>query len=131
MSAVSKAGRGLLWLCLISFVLLLAGCATTPKVDWTARIGTYSYDQAVMDYGPPDKQAKLDNGVVVAEWLTRRGYSYAYPPYPFPSYSYYHWYYGPWYQHPFYMDTYNAPDSFLRMVFTAEGKLASYKKFYR
>jgi hypothetical protein len=131
MSAVSNAGRGLLWLCFISFVLLLAGCATTPKVDWTTRIGTYSYDQAVMDYGPPDKQAKLDNGVVVAEWLTRRGYSYAYPPYPFPSYSYYHWYYGPWYQHPFYMDTYNAPDSFLRMVFTAEGKLASYKKFYR
>jgi hypothetical protein len=128
---VSNAGSSVRWLSFVSLVLFFAGCATTPKVDWTARIGNYTYDQAVIDYGPPDKQAKLDNGVLVAEWMTRRGYHAAYPPYPFLSYGYYHWCYGPWYHHPFYMDTYNAPATFLRMVFSADGKLASYKKFYR
>lgn len=50
--------------------LLLAGCKTTPPVDWNARIGNYTYDQAVNDLGPPDKTAKLDNGQTVADWIT-------------------------------------------------------------
>ena len=41
--------------------LLLAGCVT-PKIDWAARVGNYTYDQAVMDFGPPDKSAKLSDG---------------------------------------------------------------------
>ena len=48
----------------------IAGCKSTPPVDWNSRIGTYTYDQAVTDLGPPDKQAKLDNGQMVAEWIT-------------------------------------------------------------
>ena len=28
--------------------------------------------------GPPDKQAKLADGTLVAEWLVNRGYTYAY-----------------------------------------------------
>jgi hypothetical protein len=129
MSGVSNAARGFLWMGLLCLVLFLNGCATTPKVDWNTRIGTYTYDQAVMDFGPPDKQAKLDNGVIVAEWMTRRGYSYPYRP--FPSFSYYHWYYGPWYYYPYYTEVYDSPDAFLRLVFNSQGKLASYKKFYR
>lgn len=50
--------------------LLLAGCAT-HRVDWNARVGNYTYDQAVMDYGPPDKQAHLTDGKLVAEWISR------------------------------------------------------------
>jgi hypothetical protein len=50
----------------------LIGCKSTPPVDWNSRIGTYTYDQAVVELGPPDKQAKLDNGQMVAEWITRR-----------------------------------------------------------
>jgi hypothetical protein len=50
----------------------LTGCKSTPPVDWNSRIGTYTYDQAVTDLGPPDKQAKLDNGQTVAEWITHR-----------------------------------------------------------
>jgi uncharacterized membrane protein YgcG len=46
------------------------GCKSTPPIDWNSRIGTYTYDQAVTDLGPPDKQAKLDNGQTVAEWIT-------------------------------------------------------------
>jgi len=51
-------------------VLLLAGCAT-HRVDWSTRVGHYTYDQAVMDYGPPDKQAHLTDGRLVAEWISR------------------------------------------------------------
>jgi len=41
-------------------------------VDWNSRIGAYTYDQAVIELGPPDKQARLDNGQTIAEWITHR-----------------------------------------------------------
>jgi hypothetical protein len=50
---------------------LVAGCAT-KKVDWNNRVGSYTYDQAVADMGPPDKQATLSDGKTVAEWITHR-----------------------------------------------------------
>ncbi len=57
-------------LLLFSFLaLLFAGCAT--KTDWNARIGHYTYDQAVMELGPPDKSARLTDGKLVTEWVTR------------------------------------------------------------
>jgi len=51
-------------------VMLLAGCVT-HRIDWNARVGSYTFDQAVTEFGPPDKQAKLSDGKVVAEWVTR------------------------------------------------------------
>jgi hypothetical protein len=51
-------------------VVFIAGCKTTPPVDWNARVGTYTYDQAVTDLGPPDSQAKLTDGDTVAKWVT-------------------------------------------------------------
>jgi len=60
-----------LTLCLaVAAVLFLAGCVTN-RVDWNARIGHYTFDQAVIELGPPDKQAKLSDGRDVAEWVTR------------------------------------------------------------
>jgi hypothetical protein len=52
--------------------LFLAGCKTTPRVDWNARIGTYTYDEAVTEMGPPDKSAKLTDGKTIAEWIHHR-----------------------------------------------------------
>jgi hypothetical protein len=49
---------------------LLAGCAT-HRIDWNARVGNYSLDQAVTEFGPPDKQARLSDGKLVAEWISR------------------------------------------------------------
>ena len=75
-----------------AFCLFLIGCAST-KIDWNSRIGNYTYDQAVLELGPPDKYAKLTDGTVVAEWMTRRGYSggsagfmygYGYPCHGYP-----------------------------------------------
>ena len=47
-----------------------AGCMT-PQVNWNARVGHYTLDQAVVELGPPDKQAKLTDGRIIAEWVTR------------------------------------------------------------
>jgi hypothetical protein len=50
--------------------LLFAGCVT-HRIDWNARVGNYTFDQAVTEFGPPDRQAKLSDGQLVTEWITR------------------------------------------------------------
>jgi hypothetical protein len=95
------------------------GCAT-QRVDWPARVGHYTYDQAVTEMGPPDKQAKLNDGTVVAEWLMERGYTYAYNT-PGP--------YGPFY--PSYVNTYTAPSRFVRLTFGPDGQLTAWKRLYK
>jgi len=61
---------------LLSILILAAafitGCQTTKPVDWNTRIGNYTFDHAVTELGPPDKQAKLSDGKTVAEWITHR-----------------------------------------------------------
>ena len=103
------------------FLLALTGCATQPKVDWTARVGHYTFDQAVLDFGPPAKQARLTDGTLVAEWQTQRGYAQTqYVPYA--SYHYRH--------HGFYgapVTTY-SPDAFLRLTFGPDGQLKAWKQ---
>jgi hypothetical protein len=54
------------------FALFLTACATN-KIDWQSRVGNFTYDQAVLEFGPPDKEATLQDGTRVAEWLTSRG----------------------------------------------------------
>jgi len=61
-----------LLMALLPLSVALTGCSTTKKVDWNGRVGTYTYDQAILELGPPDKQAKLSDGQTVAEWITRR-----------------------------------------------------------
>jgi hypothetical protein len=58
-----------LWLPLAVF--LLGSCATTPRVDWNARVGNFTYDEAILELGPPDKSARLTEGGLVAEWMSR------------------------------------------------------------
>lgn len=104
-------------------VLLLAGCAT-GKVNWAARVGQFTHDQAIVELGPPDKQARLTDGSVVAEWLIKRGRSIVYPGggyYGPPGY------YGGVY--PGYIQT--GPDYFLRLTFGADGRLTAWKRFTR
>ena len=51
---------------------LMIGCKTTKPVDWSSRVGTYTFDQAVTELGPPDKQTTLSDGKLVAQWITHR-----------------------------------------------------------
>ena len=113
------------WFSIVFSLLLFAGCATTPKINWQARVGVYTYDQAVRDYGPPDKQAKLQDGTVVAEWITAHGYAYGYIE---PGFYYgRHWgYYGP----ITYTQT-RIPDYILRLTFTPDGRLSAWKNVVR
>ena len=57
---------------LVLGVVFFAGCATTKPIDWNSRVGSYTFDQAVTELGPPDKQAKLSDGKTVAQWITHR-----------------------------------------------------------
>ena len=113
----------------LGLCVFLVGCAST-KIDWNSRVGNYTYDQAVMELGPPDKYAKLTDGTVVAEWMTRRGYSggsvgfmygygYPYHGYPYHLYS------------PYYMAEPPSPDYFIRLTFGPDGKLQAYKRVVR
>jgi hypothetical protein len=97
-------------------VLLLSACATSPKIDWQSRVGSYTYDQAVLEFGPPDKQAKLVDGTLVCEWLTWKGRAIL-------GHSTYLGY-GM-------VDTSGTtePDYYTRLTFNPSGKLQSYKKY--
>ena len=109
-------------LCLGLLVLVVGGCATN-KINWAERIGTYSFDQVVLELGPPDKQAKLTDGTIVAEWLTRRGANHLYSSagyYPYWGYTAF----------PTYLETY-TPDSFLRLTFDPAGMLKAWKRTSR
>jgi hypothetical protein len=102
--------------------LLLAGCVM-EKIDWQARVGQYTQDQAIMDVGPPDKSAKLSDGTVVDEWLTQPSRVIVAPePYFLAPGSYF----GP--ATPSYTETY-VPDYYLRLTFGPDGRLRSWKKF--
>jgi len=112
-------------------MLLVAGCATS-RINWEGRVGIYTFDQAVLELGPPDKEATLRDHTLVAEWLTRRG------GYGYGSYAYYPYAYAPYYPYGYcrpygpgiYTETY-VPDYFLRLTFDPSGKLKEWKKYAR
>ena len=108
-----------LWLMLLAGIL---GCATQKKIDWEGRIGNFTFDQAVIELGPPDKQAKLQDGTVVAEWLDRRGYAYVYSS---PAWATPYSLGGPYAT----MSSATSPDYYLRLTFSPDGKLKAWKKF--
>lgn len=111
----------MLGLLALAAILLATGCAT-HRIDWASRIGTYTFDNAVVELGPPDKQAKLQDGTLVAEWLTNLGGTYATPSMAYGNYPY--WDAPP--PTPMYVTT---PNYYLRLTFTPEGRLQSWKKF--
>lgn len=125
-SAKVFISRVLRWMPFVALVVFVIGCKTTPKIDWAGRIGNYTYDQAVLDWGPPERCAKLTDGTVVAEWLTRRGYSQTYVTYGYGC-GWRHGWYAPY---PTFIDTY-SPDYFLRLTFGPDGRLKAWKKFLK
>lgn len=127
MNAIACRRVGLFLTTLMLVIIL--GCSTTPKPDWSARIGSYTYDQAIVELGPPDRSAKLTDGTTVAEWLTQRGTSYGYVGtssaygYGQPYFSY-----GPILE-PYASTT--LPNQYMRLTFSTNGTLAEWKKIYR
>ena len=88
-AALFTARAGGKWLAITLAALVLAGCVT-QKIDWPARVGNYTYDQAIMELGPPDKSTKLTDGTVVADWLTHHAQTIVAPePYFAPPGCYF------------------------------------------
>ena len=108
-------------------MFLLAGCATAPKIDWNSRVGNYTFDQAVLELGPPDRIAALSDGTKVAEWMTSRGYSHGYVT-SFGPHFYHPYFYGP---PAYYYSDPPSPDRFMRLIFDPEGRLLSWRRVYR
>ena len=52
---------------LILMAVVMVGCAS---YDWSSQVGTYTLDQALVEFGPPDATSKLSNGDVVVSWTT-------------------------------------------------------------
>ncbi|HZF02103.1 MAG TPA: hypothetical protein VE344_09440 [Methylomirabilota bacterium] len=111
------------WFLITLMMLTLAGCAT-QRINWQTRVGNYNYDQAVREYGPPDKHEKLSDGTIIADWLVREGHTvvapqpYLAPPNGFGAAT------------PGYSSTY-MPSYYMRLTFGAEGELKDYKNFTR
>ena len=106
----------------LTAAFVFAGCAT-QKIDWATRVGNYTFDQAVLDFGPPDKQARLTDGTTLAEWLARRGQHHVHG-----SPIYHPYWYGPYL--PTYIES-DTPDRFLRLTFDPNGQLKAWKRYYR
>lgn len=115
----SISRQGLRLAACLCAMLWLVGCAT-HRVDWNARVGHYTYNQAVLDMGPPDREAKLADGTSVGEWLLNRGYTYVYAT-PGP--------YGPFWGGT--ASAYTTPSLFMRLTFGPDGQLTAWKKTYR
>ncbi len=125
-----KLARSVVLAVLGAWVVLLASACASKKIDWASRVGSYSYDDAVRELGPPDKAAQLTDGSTVADWLTARGMqtASAYGP-PYPAYGRYGRY--GWGGPGFVVVDPPSPDRFLRLTFDPRGKLASWQKVYR
>jgi hypothetical protein len=109
------------WFCVLQCVLAgflvawwCAGCVT-QKVNWDSRVGVFTFDQVVLEMGPPDRSAKLQDGVTVAEWLTQRGFARG----TVQNTS------GTWVEH-YYEPP--MPDYYLRLTFGPDGKLRAWKR---
>ena len=123
-AALVTARTGGKWLAITLAALVLAGCVT-QKIDWSARVGNYTYDQAVMELGPPDKSAKLTDGTVVADWLTHHAETIIAPE---PYFAAPGCYFGP--LTPMRTETY-LPAQYLRLTFGADGELKAWKEVAR
>jgi hypothetical protein len=107
----------------LALALLVTACAS-PQVNWSGRVGSYTYDQAVQELGRPQTVQPAPGGGHIAEWLTERGTprrigyglggGYANPDLGIGE--------------PRVVEDYPAtPDKFLHLEFGADGKLAAWK----
>jgi hypothetical protein len=126
---MKTSSRGLCrgwFLTLAALCLFAAGCAT-QRVDWNSRIGTYTYDDAVRELGPPYKQAELSDKSLVADWITGRGARTA----TTLGGGFYHPY-GPYWAGPSVVVVDPPyPDRLLRLTFDPQRRLVDWKRVYQ
>lgn len=103
---------------LLPLWLLLGGCQNKGAILWDGRVGTYTYDQAIIELGPPDKEATTSEGVTVSQWLVSRSRIFLRNP-------------GFFYWSPMggaMGDVSSTPDVFLQLSFGKDRRLTAWKK---
>lgn len=105
---MKRAARLLLLAALLAG--LAAGCKTVPPIDWDARVGGYTFDDAVKELGPPDKSATLSDGT--RGWNTPTFHT-------FPD------------GRIIRTDGIRGPDRWLRLTFPPDGKLKEWRRVWR
>lgn len=98
--------------------LLATACTTPPTTNWDARVGSYTFDAAVQELGPPEKSAALTDGTRVADWLVARGRSSA-THHSFPD------------GRVIRTEGVREPDRLLRLTFAPDGKLKRWQRVWR
>ena len=108
-------------------LVVFVGCATTQRTDWPARIGQYSYDDSVKEYGPPLRKESTTDGTTVAEWLLHRGQVYSTPT---PTFGMGYW--GRWgWAGGGAVSVNSTPDHYLLLQFGPDGRLSKWKRVYK
>ena len=100
-------------------LFVVAGCVTTQKIDWPSRVGHYTYDQAVAEFGKPGDTTRSADGGTIAIWMIQHGRGAGSPAAP-GGYA------GPL------MPTMGAPYSpsyYMRLVFGPDGWLKEHREF--
>jgi hypothetical protein len=64
--------KSLLLFVIIAVYLPLISCIN-PNAKWQNGVGTYNYDSAVVELGPPDDSRTISNGDLVCSWTTSIG----------------------------------------------------------
>ena len=68
--------RGEWWFCGVMKLLIflplffLLSCRST---DWSNKVGNYTYDNALVEHGPPDQADLMKNGNKVCKWTLASG----------------------------------------------------------
>jgi len=97
-------------------LLFVGGCKSKPStVQWDNRVGLYTYDMAVDEFGSPNNEAVLGDGTQLCQWLIRRRSS-----------STYKILYGSWLD-----DGEEKMDEFLTLSFDSKGVLRGWKTVYK
>lgn len=103
--------------------VLIAGCSSHREPDWAALVGTLTYDQALLELGPPSHAASLTDGTKVAEWLQFSSRVYSTPGVAL----------GGWggYGMVGAASVSSTPNVYLLLTFGPDGRLAAQRRIYR
>lgn len=112
-------GLWVAWIC--------SGCVNRNGIDWPARVGNYSYDDAVKEYGPPLRKETTSDGTLVGEWLLHQGQVYSTPT---PGFGGGYW--GRWgWGGGGAVSVNSTPDHYLHLQFGPDGRLRVWKLLYK
>ena len=111
------------WWVLVLVLISSVGCIGHREPDWPSLVGTLTYDQALLELGPPAHVASLSDGSRVAEWLRFSSRVYSTPGAPMGGWGPYGLMGG--------TTISSTPNVYLLLTFSPDDKLVSARTIYR